>query len=218
MYLHIQYLKTEMGSVAQRREVASSNPIHRLGRVGWAVAGVALAAGWLLDIPGDSLPGRLLVYGANVLLVFGLTSLYGGWIARRARLLGTVGYLAAVTGHVTMSTVTFLTALGSGPRPDAYELLRGMPGTAFAAFSGVLLLVGYLGLGAAVVRSQDLPRVPGVLMILGIVLLFAGTGPIGPRSLAAAGSVLLGSGLFALALAVGSPGVRIHRATPGRNQ
>ena len=165
---------------------------------------------WLLSIfhPPDTLDGMLVpAWGpshyvtavASMFLVFGLIGLYACQLAK-------VGWLGLIAFILTLAASAMLTSaeLFAGAlaptlaaNPATQSLVNPRQAGPFVIVIGaiaVLATVGNILMGTAIMRAGVLPRWPGLLIIIGYVLLAFGIGLAPLTIISSVGIILSGLG------------------------
>ncbi len=112
-----------------------------------------------------------------VLVLFGLVGLYV-YQARKAGILGFLGFLLTFLGYLFsgivatffgMTVLPFMATKSPATFSGAYDMLA-FPGLG----GGLLLFIGTMLLGISVIRAKAYPRIAGILILVGGILVPAG--------------------------------------------
>ena len=127
------------------------------------------------------MPVHYVITVHHVLLVFGLIGLYT-YQAKQAGVLGLIAFVLTSAGNAMFPTfslfeATLMPALVADPATRS--LADPAEGSTFVIVvlgAVVIALVGYILFGIAIMRAGVLPRWAGLLIMVGWVLLFFGSG------------------------------------------
>lgn len=176
------------------REGMSTTRLFRWGAVAGFVSAVAMILGKVLMLLPSEWPGEVSDF---VSPLFGLLAVLTVYLWQREPA-GLSGAIAFVFMFIGLALVTSLDFFGAFIRLELSEeirdqLMEGTPGIAFAT-SGLIFLLGVILFGISLLHSQQYPKLPSWLFLVGFVLV-----PLGellPEWVIVAGSVMAGIGVF----------------------
>jgi hypothetical protein len=167
----------------------------RWGGATAAAGGGLLIIGWLININRVTLPGEVVILLAHAAMSLGVLALY----ARQAATSGALGLIGAAMAVIGSSLIVpggaFWSSLAPEAKPAVEAATASGVGLAVSIGGALTFVLGYVLFGISCLRAGALPRGVGVLLISGAVLLFAGAGILRTQPLAAAGALLIGTGL-----------------------
>lgn len=143
----------------------------------------------------------------TILSPLALISLYSKQVEESGRL-GLIGFLMALIGSILFSSVQFDEALlwrifakDAPALLDLAVLMFSNPGfsTAYLAM-GVLYILGYVLFGIATLRGGVSPRIPALMLIMGVPLFASGV--FLPQLLCTVGAIIAGAGLIWMELSI----------------
>ncbi len=171
----------------------SSSSLYRIGGIVLIIAIVvgtidSIVSAFVFPDTGPSIPASAVTstswsvlttisFICYVLVLFGLVGLYV-YQARKAGILGFLGFLLTFLGYLFsgivatffgMTVLPFMATKSPATFPGAYDMLV-FPGLG----GGAMLFIGTILLGISVIRAKAYPRIAGILILVGGILVPAG--------------------------------------------
>lgn len=180
-----------------------NNFVIRFGGLMAAISGVCLASAHTIDLVlgegNDTALGKVIVYFAHLLLVFGLFGLHEGQGSRNGWV-GSSGMLLGVIGTIVVTSIVFVeNAAISGIEINAV-LQTGFNQYIFT-FGPLLFVIGMILFGYSVLKNKILPRLGGILLLIGTIVFSMGTLAGNAETvITTIGAILTGAGLIRLGL------------------
>ena len=166
----------------------TSSSLYRIGGVVLVIAAVVGAIDSVVstfafpdtgpDIPTSAVTSTLwsllttISFSSNILILLGLVALYV-YQARKAGILGLLGFLltflgylfSVVTSFFGMTVLPFIATKSPAAFPGAYDMLA-FPGLG----GGLIFFIGTILLGISIIRAKIYPRMAGILILVGGIL------------------------------------------------